>query len=200
MRLAATAFAAAFTASLLGAPTAFAQISTDPTTAPTGTYHADPKHTSVTLKLSHMGLSYYTMRFDTVAASYAYDPAHPADSKIQATIDPKSVDTDNVAFNGEIADQFFEAGKFPTITFVSKAVRIGQGDKGQVVGDLTFHGVTRPVTLDVVFNGTALGLGKERRMGFSGVTSIKRSEFGVTKYVPLVGDDVTVLIESEFTK
>ena len=76
----------------------------------------------------------------------------------------------------------------------------GAGGKGEVVGDLTFHGVTRPVTLDVVFNGTGKGMTGEQRMGFSGLTTIKRSDFGVTKYVPLVGDDVTVLIETEFTK
>ena len=69
-----------------------------------------------------------------------------------------------------------------------------------MVGNLTFHGVTRPVTLDVVFNGAGQGMMHEQRMGFSGVTTIRRSDFGVTKYVPMVGDNVTVLIETEFTK
>ena len=147
-----------------------------------------------------MGLSYYTMRFDGIDASYSYDPASPAASRISVSIDPASIDTDNKPFNAEIADQFLEAGKYPTITFVSTAVHPGAGGKGEVVGDLTFHGVTRPVTLDVVFNGTGQGMMHEQRMGFSGVTTIKRSDFGVTKYVPLVGDDVTVLIETEFTK
>jgi polyisoprenoid-binding protein YceI len=196
-----TAFAAVFAAALAGAPAAFAQQMTqDPSAAPAGTYHLDKKHASVTLKLSHMGLSYYTMRFDGIDAAYTYDPANPAASKIRVTIDPKSIDTDNAPFNAEIADQFLEAGKYPTITFVSTAVHPGAGGKGEVVGDLTFHGVTRPVVLDVVFNGTGLGMMHEQRMGFSGVTTIKRSDFGVTKYVPLVGDEVTVLIETEFTR
>jgi polyisoprenoid-binding protein YceI len=198
MRFAIPALAAAL---LIGAPAAFAQqVSTDPAMAPAGTYHLDPKHASVTLKLSHMGLSYYTMRFDKIDASYTYDPANPAASHINVSIDPKSIDTDNPPFNTEIADQFLEANKYPTISFVSTAVHPGVGGKGEVVGDLTFHGVTRPVTLDVVFNGTGKGMGGEQRMGFSGITTIKRSEFGVTKYVPLVGDDVTVLIETEFAK
>jgi polyisoprenoid-binding protein YceI len=198
MRLAIPALAVAL---LIGAPAAFAQqVSTDPATAPAGTYHLDPKHASVTLKLSHMGLSYYTMRFDKIDASYSYDPANPAASHINVSIDPASIDTDNPPFNKEIADQFLEAGKYPTITFVSTAVHPGAGGKGEVVGDLTFHGVTKPVSLDVVFNGTGQGMMHEERMGFSGVTTIKRSDFGVTKYVPLVGDDVTVLIETEFTK
>jgi polyisoprenoid-binding protein YceI len=191
----------AIAAVLAGAPAAFAQQMTqDPSAAPAGTYHLDKKHASVTMKLSHMGLSYYTMRFDTIDASYTYDPSNPAASKIQVAIDPKSVDTDNPPFNQEIAEQFFEADKYPAITFVSTAVHPGAGGKGEVVGDLTFHGVTRPVVLDVVFNGTGQGMMHEQRMGFSGVTTVKRSDFGVTKYVPLVGDDVTVLIEAEFTK
>ncbi len=198
MRLAIPALAAAL---LVGAPAALAQqMSSDPATAPGGTYHLDPKHASVTLKLSHMGLSYYTMRFDKIDASYSYDPANPTASRINVSIDPASIDTDDKSFNGEIADQFLEAGKYPTISFVSTAVHPGAGGKGEVVGALTFHGVTRPVTLDVVFNGAGQGMMHEQRMGFSGVTTIKRSDFGVTKYVPLVGDDVTVLIETEFTK
>ena len=199
MRLVRPALAAVLM--LMAAHSAFAQqISSDPALAPAGTYHLDKQHGSVTLKLSHMGLSYYTLRFDGIDASYTYDPADPAASKVNVAIDPKSIDTGNPAFNAEIADQFLEAGKYPTITFVSTAVHPGSGGKGEVVGALTLHGVTRPVTLDVVFNGTGQGMMKEQRMGFSGIATVKRSDFGVTKYVPLVGDDVTVLIETEFTK
>jgi polyisoprenoid-binding protein YceI len=199
MRLARPTIAAVFAVTMIATP-AFAQMSSDPAMAPAGAYHLDKKHASVTLKLSHMGLSYYTMRFDGIDAGYTYDPANPAASQINVSIDPKSIDTDSPSFNTEIADQFLEAGKYPTITFVSTAVHPGSGGKGEVVGNLTFHGVTRPVTLDVVFNGSGLGMMKEQRMGFSGIATIKRSDFGVTKYIPLVGDEVTVLIETEFTK
>jgi polyisoprenoid-binding protein YceI len=168
--------------------------------ASAGLYHLDKTHASVTMKLAHMGLSYYTMRFDSLDASYTYDPAQPAASKISVTIDPKSVDTDNPTLNKEILADFFEVGKYPTITFSSTAVHVEQGGHGEVVGELTFHGATHPVTLDVVYNGSGTGLMHEQRMGFSAITTIKRSEFGVTKYIPLVGDDVTVLIEAEFTK
>src|SRR5579875_2569333 len=198
MRLASFAvLAAALAATLIGAPAMAQQTTQDPTAAPAGTYRLDPKHASVTLKLSHMGLSYYTMRFDKIDASYSYDPANPAGSRITVTIDPASIDTDNPPFNKEIADQFLEAGKYPTIRFTSTAIHANAGDKGEVVGDLTFHGVTKPVTLDVIFNGTGKGMTGEQRMGFSGVATVHRSDFGVTKYVPLVGDDVTVLIETE---
>lgn len=197
------AFASMTAALALAAPlTASAQMAPSPdfTKAPAGTYTLDKGHASVTLKLSHMGLSYYTMRFDKIDASYAYDPANPTASKVTVTIDPKSIDTDNAAFNAEIADQFLDAAKYPAISFVSTAVKPGTGGRGVVEGNLTFHGVTKPVTLDVNFNGVGQGMRKETRMGFSAMTTIKRSDFGANKYVPLVGDNVTVLVETEFTK
>ena len=105
MRLASTAALAALAATLTSVP-AFAQQTTqDPSAAPGGVYQLDKGHASVTLKLSHMGLSYYTMRFDKIDANYSYDPANPAGSRIQVAIDPASIDTDAPAFNQEIADQ-----------------------------------------------------------------------------------------------
>jgi polyisoprenoid-binding protein YceI len=200
MRHAKQALALAIAVAAIAAPAFAQQMSSDPAAAPAGVYHLDKKHASVTLKLSHMGLSYYTMRLDAIDASYTYDPANPAASKITVSIDPASIDTDDKAFNSEIAAQFLETSKYPTITFVSTAVHPGAGGKGEVVGDLTLHGVTRQITLDVVFNGAGEGMMHEERMGFSGIADVKRSDFGITKYLPLVGDDVTVLIETEFTK
>ena len=175
-------------------------VSADPGSAEAGTYRLDKKHASVTLKVSHMGLSYYTMRFDGVDASYVFDPHAQAAARLTVSIKADSIDTGDPAFNGQIARQFLDAAKYPTITFVSTAVRPGQGGKGEVVGDLTFHGVTRPVTLDVVYNGSGRGMLHEERMGFSGLAAIRRSDFGVKELIPLVGDDVTVLIEVEFAK
>jgi polyisoprenoid-binding protein YceI len=185
---------------LIAGPANAQEVSSDPASAEAGQYRLDKKHASVTLKLSHLGLSFYTMRFDGVDASYAYDPATPQAARIEVAIKADSIDTGDPAFNAQIASQFFEAARYPAITFRSTAVRPGQGGKGEVVGDLTFHGVTRPITLDVVYNGAGRGMLREERMGFSGIATIRRSEFGVTKFLPLVGDDVTVLIEVEFVK
>ena len=198
-----TAAGFALAASLAFAPAAFAQMgppAMDPAAAAPGPYKLDKHHASVTLKVTHMGLSHYTMRFDTIDGGYSYDPAHPGASKIDIAIDPTSVDTDDSAFNKEIADQFLEAGKYPALTFTSTKIVPGTDGHGKVYGDLTFHGVTKPVTLEVTYNGSLVGMMKEHRMGFSGHTVVKRSDFGVTKYVPLVSDDVTVLIEAEFVK
>ncbi len=187
---------------VLAAGPVFAQpISTDYAAAPAGDYVLDPAQTSVTLKVSHLGLSSYTLRMDAVKGAYSFDPAHPETSKLQVEIDANSVDTGDPAFNRQIADQVFEAGKYPTIRFVSTAVKPGAEGRGQIVGDLTMHGQTHPVTLDVVFNGfSADARSHEVRMGFSANATVRRSDFGMTKYAPMAGDEVSVAIEAEAKK
>jgi len=162
----------------------------------------DPTHASVTLKLSHMGFSQYTMRFTKIEASFDYDPVKPETSAISVRIDPASLETGDSKFNAELTgDGWLEAGKYPDIKFVSTGVDVGDGTHGTVTGNLTFHGVTKPVTLNVTFNGVGAGMNPMAvKTGFSGTAMIKRSDFGVSKYVPLVGDDVTVLIETEFDR
>jgi polyisoprenoid-binding protein YceI len=140
------------------------------------------------------------MRFDKVQGDYSYDPAHPEATKVEVTIDPASVDTGDAGFNRQIAGQVLEADKYPQIHFVSSALRSTSDGRGVLVGDLTFHGVTKTVNLDVIYNGLGRGLLHEPRMGFSASTVIRRSDFGVTKYEPMVGDNVSVLIETEFSK
>jgi polyisoprenoid-binding protein YceI len=195
--------AAALAALILGGSLCTAtaeEVNADPAAAPAGEYRLDKSHTSVTMKLTHLGLSYYTMRFDKVQGDYAYDPAHPEATKVEVTIDPTSVDTGDAGFNRQIAGEVFEADKFPQIRFVSTGLRSTSDGRGVLVGDLTFHGVTKTVNLDVIYNGLGRGLLHEPRMGFSASTVIRRSDFGATKYEPMVGDTVSVLIETEFSK
>ena len=199
---------ATLAAALLTAPAAMAAPSTDPAKMPAGVYVLDKTHASLTAKLKHMGLSNYTLRFTKLDASYQYDPAQPTAAKLTVTVDPASIDTSTGAdefglkFNKElIGDGWLEAAKYPTITFVSTAINVGDGQHGTVTGDLTFHGVTKPVVLDVTFNGVGSGMiPLTTRTGFSAMTTIKRSEFGVGKYAPLIADDVTLNIEVEFEK
>ena len=175
-------------------------VSTDPAAAAAGTYTLDKAHTSVTMKVSHLGLSYYTLRFNGVSGGYSYDPAHPETTRLEVDIDPSSIDTGDPAFSRQIASSFFETAKYPALRFVSTAVRTGGEDHGTIVGALTFHGVTKPVTLDVIYNGAGKGERQETRMGFSANATIRRSDFGVTEALPFVGDDVSVSIETEFSK
>ena len=196
---------------LLTAPAALAApgvSSTKPADLPAGRYVLDKTHASVVGKIKHMGFSNYKFRFTKVDAEFTYDPKAPQDARIMVTIDPASIDTSTGAdafglkFNKELAgDGWLEANKYPTATFVSTKVEPGAGQVGKVYGDLTLHGVTKPVVLDVTFNGVGSGfMPGSVKTGFSASTTIKRSEFGVSKYVPLVGDEVALSIEVEFDK
>ncbi|MDR6627729.1 YceI family protein [Caulobacter segnis] len=201
----------ALAVALLSAPVAFAApgvTSTKPADLPAGHYVLDKTHASVVGKIKHMGFSNYQFRFTKVDASFDYDPKAPQDAKISVSIDPASIDTSTGAdafglkFNKELAgDGWLEAGKFPTATFVSTKVEPGAGQAGKVYGDFTLHGVTKPIVLDVTFNGVGSSfVPGSVKTGFSASTTIKRSDFGVSKYVPLVGDDVALSIEVEFDK
>jgi polyisoprenoid-binding protein YceI len=194
--------AAALAVSMALSAPALANPSTqDPAKVPAGTYALDKRHASLTVRIVHMGFSHYTMRFNGLDGSFTYDPANWQATKATFTVDPKSVDTNDAAFNKQIAG-YFEADKYPTISFVSTNIQ-GQDGKGTMTGDLTFHGVTKPVTLDVTFAGAGHGVAPiGTRLGFSGSTQIKRSDFGLSNFVlnQFTGDDVDVIFEVEFEK
>lgn len=182
---------------------------TAPGTLPAGIYVSDETHTSVTFKVNHMGLSKYTARFAKAEAELNFDPADPTKSSVKATVDPASVRTDypHVAekdFDKKLATdaEWFNVGKFPTITFASTRIEKTGDTTGKMHGDLTFLGVTKPVTFDVTFNGAYAEhpMAKIPAMGFSATTTIKRSDFGFSTYVPMIGDDVDLMIEIEFKK
>ncbi len=170
---------------------------------PAGTYKADGTHTNVLWSVSHFGLSNYIGRFDKIEATLELDPADVTKSSLTVKIDPKSVNVNypDTSFATEIAgEKFFNSGKFADITFVSKEIKTTGDNTGTVTGDLTFHGVTKPVTLDVTFN-KALNphpMSKKPVVGFSAKGTIKRSDFGVSALVGPVGDDVALTIETEF--
>jgi polyisoprenoid-binding protein YceI len=198
MRTAALALALAIgvSASALANPS-----TQDPAKVPAGSYVLDKKHASLTVKIVHMGFSHYTMRFDGLDGGFTYDPANWQATKVTFTVDPTSVDTNDSAFNKQIAG-YFEPDKYPTISFVSTGLQ-GQGGKGTMTGDLTLHGVTKPVTLDVTFDGAGHGIGPlGTRLGFSGSTQIKRSDFGLSNFVlnQFTSDEVDVVFEVEFEK
>jgi polyisoprenoid-binding protein YceI len=191
----------AFTFILAGAALAN-PTSIDPSAAPKGDYVLDKRHASLLAKIPHMGgFSHFTMRFDRLDGSFAYDPANWTATKVTITVDPASINTGLPDFDKTIAGpSYFDSAKYPAITFVSSKVD-GVNGKGAVSGDLTFHGVTKPVVLDVTFNGVGPGmLGAGTRMGFSGTTHIKRSDFGVARMSQFAGDDLDLVFEVEFVK
>jgi len=169
-------------------------VSKDPKVVVAGEYRLDPHHTSVVAKLAHMGLSRYSVRFDAISGQFAFDPDHSTASDIEISIDPQSVDTGDHAFDEKIANKYFETDKYPSMTFNSATVKITV-DHIVVDGILDFHGVKKPVVLNVTYRGFA-----QSRMGFSGEATFKRSEFGVGEWIPLEADEVTILVEAEFVK
>jgi polyisoprenoid-binding protein YceI len=178
---------------------------------PAGAYVMDKAHSSVTFRVSHMGFSRYTARFATLDARLKFDPAHPAAMAVEATIDPKSLalNAPPAGFHDQLmSKEFFEAAKFPKITFKSTKVALTGANTAKVTGDFTLHGVTKPVTLDVTYNGGYPPMAMDpsgARVGFSAHGVIKRSAFGMGFGVPApgsnmgVGDDVEVMIETEFS-
>jgi polyisoprenoid-binding protein YceI len=178
---------------------AFAAPNRDPSKAAAGAYQLDPHHGALILRVLHMGYSHYTMRLRTLSGGYTYDPANWQNTQITITVDPKSVDTEDEAFNKTISG-WLEPDKYPTIQFASTSLTPTADGEGDLAGNLTLHGVTKPVTLHVVFNGAGSGLVGGTRMGFSGTGRIDRSEFGVNQYRNFVDDEIDLQFDVEFVK
>lgn len=176
--------------------------STAPGAAPSGSYVLDPGHTTVMFSLKHMGYSNYYGRFNDTAGTLEFDSKAPEKSKLNVTIKTASIDTNHPKLEAELkGDQWLDAGKYPTITFTNTTIQKLSDTKGKLTGNLTLHGITKPVTLDVTFNGAGKNpLNQADMLGFSATGSLKRSDFGVSQYVPMVGDALTLTIETEFMR
>ena len=166
-----------------------------------GAYAIEPTHTRVLWSVSHMGFTTYYGEFPGASGRLIVDPAHPAASRIDVTIPIAGVtSTTNAKLDGELrSPAWLDATRFPTATFHSTQVNVTGPSDADVTGDLTLHGVTRPETLHVHFNGAgrnAVNLHYTAGFEVSGV--IRRSEFGVTRYVPLIGDEMRLIISAAF--
>ncbi len=176
---------------------------------PKGEYSLDLSHASVVWKVSHLGLSDYVARFANFDASIEFDPNDIESSVVTASIDPTSIQTayPNAAekdFNEILATDkgWFNAGEYASIDFASTDIEMTGENTAVMQGELTFLGTTLPVSMDVTFNGAMQRqpFSGKPTMGFSAVTTIERSQWGMTKYVPNIGDSVEVMIEGEFFK
>lgn len=174
----------------------------DPTAVQGGTYAVEPQHTRVLFSVSHLGFTTYYGEFTGASGTLRLDPANPATSQLEVTVPTANVSTTNAKLDGELKGaDWLDASRFPTITFRSTRVTPTGPRAAEVAGDLTLHGVTRPVVLQARFNGAGVNpLDKAYTTGFEVSGRVRRSEFGVKTYVPLVGDEVDLTISAAFER
>jgi len=173
---------------------------TNPAEVKGGHYVVEPHHTQVLFGVSHFGLTTFYGVFSGASGSLTLDPTNASASTLSVRIPVASVSTTSAKLDDELkGPDWFDAAKYPVMIFTSTKVSLVARDQATVMGNLTLHGVTRPVTLNVKFNGAAVNpIDRAYSVGFAVSGDIRRSEFGVSKYVPLVGDDVTLIISAAF--
>jgi polyisoprenoid-binding protein YceI len=174
---------------------------------PAGSYRLDPRHASVVFRIRHMGLAWFTARFDGKAATLTLDPADPSRSQLRASVDADTVNTGVLNAAGERAfdrsiGRALGEETTPSISFVSTAIERTGEHTARITGDLTMNGQTHPATFEATFDGAAVDplRGGAQVLGFSAHGSINRSEWGVTEWRSFTGDEVQIVIEAEFVR
>lgn len=180
---------------LAASAVAFAIVGSAAFAAPV-TYTIEPNHTSVTFSWNHGGgLSRMNGKFMNAVGTVVLDEAAPATSKVEVSFAIDGVNTGVAALDAHLkTPDFFDAAQFPTATFKSTKVDVTGAKTAKVTGDLTMHGVTKPVTLDVSLNKIT---DDKKKAGFNAKGTIKRSEFGISRFVPAVSDEIDLEISSE---
>jgi polyisoprenoid-binding protein YceI len=176
------------------------------TTAPSfdsvkmGTYGIDSAHTQVGFSISHFGFTNYAGLFAGATGTLKFDPVHPANDKLDVTILVDSLVTTVPKLTDELkGGQWFDVAKFPQATYTSSGVAMGLGGEITITGNLTLHGVTRPVTLHAHLMGAGVNpIDKKYTVGFEVKGKINRTDFGVSQYAPALGAEVELLIAGAF--
>lgn len=172
-----------------------------PAAAATSTWQIDPAHSSAQFAVKHLSISTVRGAFTSVKGSVQFDDQNIAKSSVDVTIDVNSVDTRVADRDKDLrSDHFFDVEHFPTITFKSRKVEQVSPGKLKVTGDITIHGVTKEVVLDV--DGPTAAIKDpwgNQRMGISATARISRKDFGVGVNYPaaMIGDDISITIDAE---
>ncbi|MCA9984207.1 MAG: YceI family protein [Anaerolineales bacterium] len=167
-------------------------------------WQIDLAHSHINFSVRHMMISTVRGTFDSFSGTVEFDPETPAATSVNVSIDAASINTREEKRDEHLrSGDFLDVANFPAITFVSKRVEPAGADSGKLIGDLTIHGVTREVVLDVDYHGQAKSPWGTTSAGFSASTKIKRDDFGLTWNVALetggwlVGNDIKIEIEVE---
>jgi len=164
------------------------------------TLKIDPVHSTVGFKIRHL-FANVTGRFTSVSGTINVDPGHPENASVDATIDIKSIDTANSMRDKDLRGaNFFQADQFPTMTYKSTKVVLSGSNEADVTGDLTLHGVTKPVVLHVTFLGKGPGMMGGTTTGWEATGTLNRTDYGLKwgktiEGTSLVGDDVSIDLE-----
>jgi len=174
-----------------------AYVATDVKEATAGRYSLDKDHASVIAKVSHIGYSYSVFRFGKAEATLVWDPARPSASTLSASVETASIETPVKGFAAELAgDKFLNSAAFPTATFVSTAFRRIDAANGEIDGQFTLMGKTRPVTFKVALVGAGKGFGSPR-IGVEATATINPQDYGLA---PVFADPILLVIDAEFAK
>jgi polyisoprenoid-binding protein YceI len=184
-------------------PGAVAQVaSPDPAVVRAGTYRVEPAHTQVGFTLSHLGFTNFSGLFSGASGVLQIDPGNLAAAKLEVDIPVQTVLTTVPKLDEELRGaQWFDAAQFPTARFVSTSVTRESPTRAKITGDLTLHGVTRPITLEAHFVGAGVNpLDRSYTLGFEATGVIERGDFGIKAYLPMLGDDVRLTIAGAFER
>jgi polyisoprenoid-binding protein YceI len=156
-------------------------------------YSLDTAHSAIVFNISHSDLSNVYGMFKSFSGSFSLDPSAPEKSSVELSIDVASIDTGQPKRDEHLnSPDFFNSAQYPVITFSSTSIKKVSDATYKVTGDLSMHGVTKSITIDVIHNGDGTGRNGEPRSGFSADFTIKRSDFGINYGLPNVGDDVHI--------
>jgi polyisoprenoid-binding protein YceI len=166
------------------------------------TWNIDPNHTAAQFSVRHMGISTVRGAFTKVSGTVQYDASNPSKTSVDATVEAASIDTRVSMRDDDLRSaNYFDVAKYPTITFKSKSVEAAGAGKLKITGDLTIHGTTKQVVLDV--DGPSAAANDPRgnaHVGASASTTIKRSDFGVGSANPMIGDEIAITIDIELVR
>lgn len=163
-------------------------------------YEIDTAHSAIGFKIKHLTISSVKGSFDEFAGTFTFDPAAPGSAGVEAVIQAASISTGNAKRDDHLRDpDFFAVEQFPTITFKSTGLTMTSASEGVLKGDLTMHGVTKPVTLALVFNGAVKDPWGNDKVGFSATGKLDRTEFGLTYGEVMEGGGLMIGNDVEFT-
>ncbi|MCF8470064.1 MAG: YceI family protein [Parvibaculum sp.] len=188
---------------IIAAITAALAFLATPALAETDTYQIDTSHTYVGFEVNHLGFSTTYGRFNDVSGTIELDEADPEKSSVDVKIVPASIDTGHEKRDEHVrGPDFLDVETYPAMSFKSTRIERTGETTGKITGDLTMHGVTKPVTLDATLNSMgAYPMGENvTAAGFSASATIKRSDFGMDKWTPMIGDEIPVTISLEAQK